>query len=66
MSAWTRQFRLAMGLDLHPMGEPAFVGRGIAGLRLYCETARLLHGVLLSKDAAVIDRTTGIIREAGY
>ncbi len=65
-SAWTRQFRLAIGLDPLPMDEPAFIGRGAAGLRLFCETGRLLQNILLPKDSAVIIQTVQIIGEAGY
>jgi hypothetical protein len=65
-SAWTHQFRLAIGFDPLPMDEPAFVGRGAAGLRLYRETARILQNILLPKDAAVISRTIEIMGEAGF
>ena len=65
-SEWTRQFRLAVGLDPLPMKELAFVGRGTAGLSLYCETARLLQDILLLEDAPVVNRTVEIIIEAGY
>lgn len=65
-SAWTHQFRLAIGLDPLPMDVPAFIGRGTAGLHLYSETAGLLQNILLPKDAAVINRTIQIIAEAGY
>jgi hypothetical protein len=65
-SDWTRQFRLAVGLDLFPLEQSVFMGRGVAGLRLYCETARLLQNILLPRDAAVVNRTTEIIKEAGY
>ena len=65
-SGWTCQFRRAIGLDPSPAGELAFIGYGIAGLRLYCETASLLQEILLPEDAAVINRTLEIISEAGY
>jgi predicted nucleotidyltransferase len=65
-SGWTRQYRMAIGLDPLPIDEPAFIGRGAAGLRLYCETARLLQNILLPKDAAVVNRIIEIIGEAGY
>lgn len=65
-SEWTRQFRLAIGLDPLPLGEPAFVGYGKAGLRLYCETAVLLQDILLPEEAEVVNRTLEIIMEAGY
>ncbi len=65
-SDWTRQFRMAVGLDPLPLEQPAFIGCGIAGLRLYCETARLLQNILLGEDVEVVNRTMEIIREAGY
>jgi hypothetical protein len=65
-SDWTRQFRLAIGLDPLPPEEPAFIGYGAASLRLYRETARLLQSILLPEDAAVVNRTMEIIAEAGY
>jgi len=65
-SDWTHQFRLAIGLDPLPSQKSAFIGYGVAGLRLFCETARLLQNILLPEDAAVVNRTVGIIAEAGY
>jgi hypothetical protein len=65
-SEWTHQFRLAAGLDPLPPEQPAFIGFGIAGLRLYRETARLLQHILLSEDAIVINRAVELIAEAGY
>jgi hypothetical protein len=65
-SGWTRQFRLAIGLDPLPLGEPAFVGYGVAGLRLYRETATLLQHILLPEDSAVVNRTLEMMTEAGY
>ena len=65
-SAWTRQFRLAVGLEPLPLEQPAFTGRAVAGMRLYCETAKLLQNILLPEEAAVVNRTIEIIKEAGY
>ena len=65
-SEWTRQFRLSIGLDLLSLEEPAYKGYGIAGLRLYRETARLLQNIFLPEDAVVVNRTIEIIAEAGY
>jgi hypothetical protein len=65
-SAWTCQFRLAIGLDPLPPGDPAFVGLGIAGLRLYRETVSLLREILRPEDACIVDRTLEIMAEAGY
>jgi len=65
-SDWTRQFRLAEGLDPHPPEQLPFLAYGAAGLRLYCETARLLQDILLPEDAAVINRAVEMIAKAGY
>ena len=65
-SAWTCQFRLAVGLDPLPPGEAIPSGRGAAGLRLYCETAILFQDILPAADAAVVRRAIQMIMEAGY
>jgi hypothetical protein len=65
-SGWTRQFRLAIGLDPLPPGEPTFVGYGVAGLRLYRESAILLQHILQPEDSAVVNRTLEMITAAGY
>jgi predicted nucleotidyltransferase len=65
-SDWTRQYRLAIGLDPLSPERPVFIGRGVAGLHLYCETARLLQDILQPEDAVLVNRATEIIREAGY
>ena len=65
-SEWTRQFRLAAGLDRLSLEGPAFIGYGVASLRLYGETARLLHKILTTEDASIVNQTLAIIAEAGY
>ena len=65
-SDWARQYRLALGLDPFPLEQPAFIGRGVAGLRLFCETARLLQDILQPEDATIVNRAMQIIMEAGY
>ena len=65
-SEWTRHFRLAVGLDLLQPVESAYLGYGVASLRLYCETARLLQDILLPEDASIVTQTLAIIAEAGY
>ena len=65
-SEWTRQFRLAVGLDPLSPGKPAFIGFGTAGLCLYLETARLLQNILLPGHADVVNQTMQIIMEAGF
>jgi len=65
-SDWTRLFRIAIGLDLHPSTNPAFVGYGIACLGLYGKTVAILQHILSPEDATVVNRTLEIITEAGY
>lgn len=65
-SRWTRQFRLATGLETLPSREPATVRYGVAGLHLYLETATILRKILLTEDAELVDRTLESIAEAGY
>ena len=65
-SEWTRQYRLTIGLDPLPPEQPPFLAYGIAGLRLFRETARLLQPILLTEDAAVINRVVDMIAKAGY
>jgi hypothetical protein len=65
-SGWTRQFRLAIGLDPLLPGEPAFVGYGVAGLHLYRETVAIFRHILSPEDADVVNQTLEIIVGAGY
>lgn len=65
-SDWTRQYHLAIGLDPLSPEQHVFIGRGVAGLHLYCKTARLLQDILQPEDAVLVNRTIEIIREAGY
>jgi hypothetical protein len=65
-SAWTHQFRLALGLDPLPAGPPAYTGFGVAGLRLYQETAALLENILQVEDARIVAQALEDITEAGY
>jgi len=65
-SDWTRLFRLGIGLDPLPPGEPAFDGYGSASLRLYCETARLMQKILLPEHALVVNQALEIIAKAGF
>ena len=59
-SAWTRRFRLAAGLDPGTVGE-----RGIAGLRLYEETAALARPVLLGQRLEVVEHALAAISSSG-
>lgn len=65
-SAWTRDHRIAIGLDSASSGDmPPVIAGGLAGLRLYCETARLLRPILLLEHLEVIDITMGRIASSG-
>ncbi len=59
-SVWTRGFRQAAGLDPGSVRE-----RGIAGLRLYRETASLASPVLLSEHAGVVDHSLEVMERSG-
>jgi hypothetical protein len=65
-STWSRQFRLALGLDRLPAGIPPFQGYGKAGLELYRETVALLKEFLLPADVVLVDHALAAIREAGF
>jgi hypothetical protein len=65
-SAWSRWFRLAVGLDAPQADEPPYRAYAAAGLELYRESARLLQPFLGEQDRAVIGRTLEMIKEAGY
>ncbi len=65
-SDWTRQFRLAIGLDPLPSGKPAYISYGMAGLQLYRESAHLLKDILLPEDTRIVERALEVIMEAGY
>jgi predicted nucleotidyltransferase len=63
-SAWTRYHRLALCLEPLPDDLTPAEARGIAALRLYEETARLLRDVLLPDNRAAIEQTLRVIEEA--
>lgn len=63
-SAWTRAHRLILCLEPFPNHLAPVEARGIAALRLYQETARLLREALLPGDREVIEQTLQIIEEA--
>ena len=65
-SNWTRQFRLAIGLEPLPPEEPAFIAYGVAALKLYRESHVLFRQILLPEDADVVDRTLEVMAKAGY
>ena len=63
-SAWTRAHRLILCLEPFPNHLAPVEARGIAALRLYQETARLLREALLPGDREVIEQALQIIEEA--
>jgi hypothetical protein len=65
-SAWTRQLRLATGLDPFPADQPVYVTRGVAALNLYRITAEMMSSILRPEEAVVVHRALEVIKEAGY
>ncbi len=65
-SAWTRLFRLAIGLDPLPAAGPPFRTYGLAGLALYQETAAMMKGILSHEDAIIVEHALKTIVEAGF
>ena len=63
-SAWTHFHRLALCLEPFPAHLSPAEARGLAALRLYEETARLLRDTLLPEDREVIEQTLQVIAEA--
>ena len=64
-SEWTRWFRLSSGFEAGPTDEPSFRTQGLAGLRLYVETARLLRPVIRPEHREVIDNALAEIGRSG-
>lgn len=60
-SAWTRYHKCATGVDPHSL--PSIENRGIAALRLYQETARLLRPYLHSEHWEVIEPLLNMIEQ---
>jgi predicted nucleotidyltransferase len=63
-SAWTRYHRMALGLDPLPEHLSPIEARGIAALRLYQETVRLLREALQPQEREVIEQAVQIIEQA--
>jgi predicted nucleotidyltransferase len=63
-SAWTRYHRLILCLEPFPPHLSPVEARGLAALRLYQETVRLLHAALLPEDRKVIEQTLQVIEDA--
>jgi predicted nucleotidyltransferase len=63
-SAWTRYHRMLLCLEPLPTHLSLVEARGIAALRLYQETARLLHAALQPQDRDVIEQTIQVIEQA--
>ncbi len=64
-SEWACWLRLSVGLDEAPSGGPLVEARGVAGLRLYEETVRLLQGILRPEHRDVIENALAAIRGSG-
>ncbi len=65
-SAWTRDHRIAIGLEIIGSSDmPPVIGSGLAALRLYCETVRLLQAILLPEHREVADTTVQRIMQSG-
>jgi hypothetical protein len=65
-SMWTKYHRLAAGFDRCPKGLSPAECRGIAGLGLYTETARILRPTITAEHAQVVDTTLKIIEDSGH
>ena len=63
-SAWTRYHRMLLCLEPLPAHLPPVEARGIAALRLYQETVRLLRDALQPQDCEVIEQGVQVIEQA--
>jgi predicted nucleotidyltransferase len=63
-TAWSRQHRLATGLEAETTDLPPVLARGAAALGLYRETAALLRPILTAEQREVADGVAARIREA--
>jgi len=63
-STWTRCHRLILCLAPFPAHLSPAEARGIAAIRLYQETVRLLHDALQPKDCQVIEQAVQVIEQA--
>ncbi|MDI7275115.1 MAG: nucleotidyltransferase domain-containing protein [Anaerolineae bacterium] len=63
-SRWTRLRRTAFGVEDDEGQAPTLREQVIAGLRLYVETAVLLEGALLPREAELVAETVARIRAA--
>jgi predicted nucleotidyltransferase len=62
-SAWTRYHRMLLCIEPLPGHLSSVEVRGIAALRLYQETARLLHAALQPSDRDVIEQAIRVIEQ---
>ncbi|MCL4561004.1 MAG: nucleotidyltransferase domain-containing protein [Chloroflexi bacterium] len=60
---WSRQLRLAMGLEEASSPESPVMQRAAAALRLYEETARLLEPILLDEHCLVVAEARQVIED---
>lgn len=65
-SAWTRYFRLAMGLTIRLARPSPTIMRGIPALYLYRETVQMMQDILKPADAAVCLEAVRHIEKSGY
>ncbi|MCL4834245.1 MAG: nucleotidyltransferase domain-containing protein [Caldilineaceae bacterium] len=62
-SRWSRLLAAAFGVTLSGERPPSLHEEVIAGLNLYCETARLLTDILQAQDRPLIDATVARIEQ---
>lgn len=63
-SAWTRHHRLIAGIDSFPLDVTPNEARGLAVLRLFQETVKLLQPVLSVASREVVEQTAVLIEQA--
>src|SRR5579875_3165482 len=60
-SMWTHNHRLVAGIGVNSMKDASWEVRGVAVLRLYQETVKLLRPVLCPEHSSVVEETVSII-----
>jgi|SRR5579875_2173706 predicted nucleotidyltransferase len=60
-SMWTHHHKLVAGIEVHSMEDVSWEAKGVAVLRLYQETVKLLRPVLCPEHSSVIEETVSII-----
>ena len=64
VSVWTHYHQYIAGIDSNALSTSSLEDRGIAALRLYQETARLLHSAFLPLHSDVIMQAIAVIDQA--